>query len=555
MPVWFDTLLQDTRYAGRQLAKTPGFAAVAILTLALGIGANTAVFSVMNAVLLAPLPVPHPEQLVYLHTSDFPGGQTGYGDTSMRMQVYDALRKQTRVFSDLVAWVPLSTTSSVAVRVGSEPEVAKGDMVSGNFFSGLGVRMVRGRSFNIQDESQHTQSVVLSYEYWSRRFGRGDVLGRTIYVKGVPFTVIGVTGPGFSGLDMYTATDFWVPFQVLDEIKPWGSSANDKHDVLYGGSWWFLLTAGRLQPGISREQALSAVQPVFGEAAYEGNNDARRDPKHPTQLTFSDARGMPQMKEEFEKPLRILMAMVMLVLVIACGNVAMLLVARNAARQREFSLRVALGGTRLRLFRQLLTESAILVVCGTGLGWLFALWSTRALAQWSNLEHSLAPDRNVLAFAIAISISAAVVFGIAPLRGAVNVPIALALKTGAAASYQDRRKHFGGMAVIAAQMALCLVLLIGAGLLVRTLRNLDHVNLGMDPSGVLVFGINPLQAHSRAEYLQFYQSAIERMRRIPGVESVTIMANRPGAGGAATSSCLSMASRSKHPTATAPSCG
>jgi hypothetical protein len=179
-----ETVAQDVRFALRQLRKTPGFAFVAVLTLALGIGANTAVFSVMNTVLLAALPVTHPNELVYLKTSDFPGGQTGYGDTSMRMQVYEALRKERRVFSDLMAWVPLSTSGSVPARLGAEPEELKADMVSGNFFSGLGVAAIRGRVFSAEDETQHTQNAVLSFAYWTRRFGRSaSALGQTLYER------------------------------------------------------------------------------------------------------------------------------------------------------------------------------------------------------------------------------------------------------------------------------------------------------------------------------------------------------------------------------------
>ena len=532
MPVWFEAIFQDMRYAGRQLRKTPAFAVVAVLTLALGIGANTAVFSVMNAVLLASLPVQHPEQLVYLRTDNFPGGQTGYGDTSMRMQVYEALRKETRVFSDLMAWVPLSTSGSVAIRYGSVPEEAKGDMVSGNFFSGLGVRPVVGRLFIGDDEANHTQTVVLSYDFWTRRFGRSEaVLGQAMYVKGVPFTIIGVAGPRFVGLDQGNSTDFWVPFQVSDDVKPWGESPQNKRSSLYGGRWWFLLTIGRLQRGVTQEQAKTALQPIFEKAAYEGNEDARQPGDQPPKLSFTDTRGMAGLREDYEKPLRILMGMVVLVLVIACGNVAMMLIARNAARQREFSLRMALGGDRIRLFRQLLTESALLVAGGAVLGWLFAVWATHALAVWSLLSRSLAPDRSVLAFTASVSVLAAVLFGLAPLRSAVNVPMALALKTGAAASHQDRRKHLSGQAVLAAQMTFCLVLLVSAGLLVRTMRNLDRLDLGMKTAGLLVFGVNPQQhATNQAEYLQFYQSLMDRMRRIPGVTSVTAARNRPGSG-------------------------
>ena len=332
---------QDMRVGLRQLRKSPGFAAVAILTLALGIGANTAVFSVMDAVLLRSLPVRAPEQLVYLHSSDSPGGQTGYGDTSMRMQVYEALRQESRVFSDLMAWVPLSTNGGVPGRFGKVPEEFRTDMVSGNFFSGLGVAAVRGRAFNMEDERNHTPVAMLSYGYWTRRFARDpSVLGGTLFIKGVPFTIVGIAQPNFAGLDESGPTDVWVPFQISDEVKPWGSSPKNE-SRLYGSRWWFLLTVGRLQPGVNQEQALAYLNPIFQRAAAEGlSPEDMSSREKPPQLTFSDTRGMPGTRETYEQPLRILMGMVGLVLVIACGNVAMLLVARNAPRRREFGLRM-----------------------------------------------------------------------------------------------------------------------------------------------------------------------------------------------------------------------
>ena len=528
----FANVAQDIRYGCRQLRRTPVFAAVAVLTLALGIGANTAVFSVMNAVLLKSLPVSNPQELVYLHTSNFPGGQTGYGDTSMRMQVYQALRQQTDVFSDLMAWVPLSTSAGIAVRFDKEPEEAKGDMVSGNFFAGLGVSAVRGRLFTMEDEQNHTSNVVLSYDYWTRRLLRDpSVVGRAMFIKGVPFTIIGVAGPGFVGLDEGGASDLWIPFQDNALLRPWGSSVQRNSGTLYGGRWWFLLTIGRLRPGVAMKQAEVRLNPIFQRAADEGlTPDDYFDPKKPV-LTLSDTRGLPGLREAYETPLKVLMGMVGLVLVIACGNVAMLLLARNAARQREFSLRMALGSRRTRLFVQLLTEAMLLVISGAALGWIFGLWATRQLAKWALLDWSLAPDLRVLWFTIAVSVAVGLVFGLAPLRSAVSIPLGVALKSTAATSHQDRHRHRSGQVVIALHMALCLVLLVGAGLLVRTLRNLENVNLGLKPNGLLVFGVNPQQhASTKDEYIQFYTALLQRMRALPGVESATLMQNRLGSG-------------------------
>jgi len=521
---------KDLRYALRQLRKTPGFASVAVLTLALGIGANTAVFSVMDAVLLRSLPVRNPQELVYLRTSDFPGGQTGYGDTSLRMQVYQALRTEKRVFADLMAWVPLGI-GKVPVRYGAQPEAAQADMVSGNFFPGLGVAAAAGRTIMPADEANHSATAVLSYTYWTRRFNRSaSVIGQPFYIKGVAFTIVGVAGRAFTGLDHGQSTDVWVPFQVGNQIKPWGASAADKDHQLYGSKWWFLLTVGRLAPGVSRQQAVSYLNPIFQRAYVEGLSSADTNGRKPASLTLSDCRGMEGMREQYEQPLLVLLGMVGLVLMIACGNVAMMLVARNASRQQEFSLRMALGGSRARLFRQLLAESLLLVIAGSVLGWLLALWATEQLAKWSLLERSLAPNTTVMLFTLVVSVVAALIFGLAPLRNAVGAPMGLMMKVSTA-SHQDRRQQRSGQAVVALQISLCLVLLVGGGLLVRSLRNLENLDLGLRASGLLVFGVSPQQqVHSDAEAINFYQALLEKMRALPGVESATLVRHRLGAG-------------------------
>lgn len=527
-----NNILQDFRYGLRMLAKNPAFTLVAVLTLALGIGANTAIFSVMNAVILRFLPVSNPQELVYLHTTGNPSGssQTGEGSLSFTMPIFERLRTETRVFASVMAYVPLST-GKVAVRYGEEPEEAQADMVSGNFFSGLGVQPARGQTFTVRDETQHSQVAVLSYGYWSRRFGRNpSIIGETLYIKGVPFTVIGIGARDFEGVESGVATDLWIPLQNRPDLTAWGQSAQDG-DTLYGSpNWWCLMMIGRLAPGISQRQALAQLAPIFERAAYEGSG--KRDPKeHPPQLYFSDARGIGSQRNDFEQPIGSLMGMVGLVLVIACGNVAMLLVARNSARQREFCLRMALGSGRWRLFCQLLTESLLLVAGGGILGWLFAVWATKALAAWSELKLSLAPDFSVLLFTLGVSILAALLFGLAPLRNAVGTPIGLVLKTSAATTNQDRRKVRGGQVVVALQMAMCLVLLVCSGLLVRTLRNLETTDLGMRPTGLLVFGITPPQTLATdPEVHRFYQELSARLRALPGVESATLMQNRIGSG-------------------------
>ncbi len=525
-------MLHDLRFALRQLRRTPAFAAVAVLTFALGIGANSAVFSVMNAVVLRLLPVSHPEQLVVLHTSGQPANssQTGYDDSSLTEAIYQQLRAETRIFSELVAFVPLSIDRTT-VRYGSEPETVWANMVSGNFFSGLGVRMERGVGFTMDDEARHTQKAVLSYAYWTRRFSRNpSAVGETLFIKGVPFTIVGVAAADFVGVEHNHASDVWIPIQTRPELKPWGSASQSSEGFYNSPHWWFLMTIGRLAPGVTSEQAVAMAQPIFQRAAYSAQGPPKPDEKVP-QLSLTSARGIQGLRNNYERPLTILMVMVGVVLLIACGNVSMLLAARNAAREREFSLRTALGGSRRRLFRQLFAESLLLVVAGAALGWGFAIAATRALAAWSRLDVTLAPDRNVLLFTLALSALAALVFGLAPLRGAAGAPIGLVLKNSALNTTADRRKLRTGRIVVAAQIALCLVLLVGAGLLVRTLRNLASADLGFQSSGLLVFGVTPPQSVRGDDATgRFYQSLMGRLRVLPGVESVTLMSNRIGSG-------------------------
>ncbi len=527
-----NSLIHDLKYGLRMLAKNPGFTAVAVMTLALGIGANTAIFSVMNAALVRRLPVPDPEQLVRLHITSQPANtsQTGYNDTSLTEAVFEQLRQQRNVFSDVVAFVPLNLRK-VAVRFGDEPEEANADMVSGNFFSGLGERLARGRAFTLEDETRHTQVAVLSYEYWTRRFVRNpSVIGQAIYIKGVPFTIIGVAPREFAGVGQGEPTDIWVPFQTRPDLKPWGRSPGSKNSLYGSPSWLFLLMIGRLQPGVSQKQALAQLNPVFQHAIYEGvgKQDAK---EQPPQLYFTPVRGIEKLRESYQEPLIALMTMVGVVFLIACSNVAMLLVARNTARQREFSLRLALGASRFQLFRQLLTESLVLVAAGTALGWLFAIWATETLVAWAGLDFNVSPDHTVLAFTLTLSALAALLFGLAPLRNAVRCSPGFALKTSAHSATRNKNNNRSGQAVVALQISLCLTLLVCASLLLRTLRNLETVNLGLRAQGLLVFGITPPQVlHTDLEVVHFYQSHMDRLRALPGVESATLMGNRIGSG-------------------------
>ena len=524
------SLLQDIRYALCQLRKSWGFALVVVITLAMGIGANTAVFSVMNAILLQMLPVSRPEGLSYVRMANGQGqapnsGSSGDSSTSFPEASFEALRQRSDVLEELVGYVPLSFTGSVAVRYGELPEEREGEEVSGNFFSGVGVRMLAGRGFTVEDEKNHAPIVVISYDYWTRRFSRNPaVLGQTLYVKSVPLTIVGITARGFKGIEPATSTDFWIPFQVNPQLNAWGTTAED------GGfyerpTWWFLRMMARLRPGVTPLQAQQALAGPFGEVVTKSLGKV--DPKEWKPLIdFVPARGISGYSEEFREPVQILMGLVALVLLIACTNVAMMVQARNAVRQREFSLRLALGARKGSIFRQLLCESLLLVAAGAGLGWLFALSATRALTAWSGIETGLSPDRTVLLYTLAISSVAAIAFGLVPLWSAMRAPVAGVLRSTATNTTAHRGRVLSGRIVLVAQMAICLVLLMAGGLLLRTLGNYAHENLGIQTQGLLVFGVTPQGQESHA----FYRTLIDRLRAAPGVESVSMAENRPGSG-------------------------
>ncbi|HEX4232206.1 MAG TPA: ABC transporter permease [Bryobacteraceae bacterium] len=522
--------LSDLHYGLRKLCKTPGFTTVCVLTLGLGIGANTAVFSVMNAVLLRSLPVADPQRIVYLHTSNPPQrtGTVDFNDT-FSYAVFDVLRQQHRGLAQVMAYAPLST-SKVAVRFGAEPEEAEGDMVSGNFFLGLGVRMARGRGFTAHDEESHAPIAVISYDYWTSRFLRNpDVLGERLFVKGVPLTIVGVAAEGFEGLEAGASTNFWIPLQNRAELNAWGNPPENGKTYLEDPTWWCLRLVGRLSPDLTRAQGVAQLQSAFQNAAYIGLGNPAKGEERPV-LSFQTAKGFPGYDDQYGKPLRMLTAMVGLVLLIALSNVTTLLIARNTTRQREFALRLALGAGGAQLFRQLIAESLWLVMMGGAMAWAFATSATGALGAWAGIESSLAPDNTVLFFTLAVLCIAALLFGLAPLREAITADRGLDLKTSAATSLADTGKTRTGRVTIALQMALCLVLLAGAGLLIRTLQNLQHIPLGFQPEGLVVFDVDPLQVHSTAETRAFYQNLLNQLRVLPGVESVTIMENRLGSG-------------------------
>lgn len=526
-------MLRDFRYGLRQLRRSPGFTIVAVVTLALGVGANTAVFSTLNALLLKMLPVHDPQHL-YTVTLENGGTQapntngTGYGNTSFSYPVYRALRQQTRVLADLMVHVPLGD-GKVPVRYGSAPTEKAGEEVSGNFFSGLGVPMLRGSGFTDADERDHSAVVVLSYGFWTGAFSRDpSVIGRTLYVKGVPFTITGVAAPSFYGVRPGSATDFWVPLQDRSELNAWGAPVS-RADFFGSSRWWDLPMVARLRPGITPQQAEQVLQPAFWQAASEGAGTL--DPKRwPAHLGFEPVQGIARYAKYYREPVEIMMALVGLVLLIACTNVALLILARNAARQREFVVRIAIGARSTALFRQLLAESLLLVTAGASLGWLFATGATRALAVWARIDTGLSPDRHVLLFTLLVASLAALIFGLVPWRTTLQISVEQELRSNYSGMGQSRRRARSGNVAIAVQIAMCFTLLVASGLSVRSLLNYERQDLGMQAGSLLVFDLSPQGIANNSQAALFYRRLLDRIETVPGVKAASLARTRPGSG-------------------------
>lgn len=526
-------LLQDIRFGIRQLIKSPGFTITAVLTLALGIGANTAVFSTLNALLLKLLPVQDPQH-VYTVLLMNGGTQppntsgTGHGNTSFSFPVYEALRSQSRVFADLIAHVPLGF-GKVPVRYGNIPSAKAGEEVSGNYFSGLGVPLAKGSALSELDESNHTAKVVISYRFWTEAFSRNPAaIGQTLYIKGIPFTIVGVTASSFYGVDPGSAVDFWIPLQTRPDLNAWGIPG-DRGTLYNSPKWWALPMIARLVPGVSPEQAQQALQPIFWQAASigAGTLDPKRWPAH---LGFTPIKGIATYAKSYRAPVEIMMALVGLVLLIACTNVALLILARNAARQREFAVRIATGARPSRILQQLFTESVLLVSAGTALGWFFAFAATHALAVWAKLETGIAPDSTVLLFTLGTASLVAVGFSLAPFRRVFQISVEQALRNTNQSMSQSARRIRSGNVAIAFQIAMCFTLLVAAGLTVHTLLNYESQDLGMQADDLLVFDVNPQNLSGNVQAESFYNRLLDTIRAVPGVEAASLVQWRPGSG-------------------------
>jgi predicted permease len=535
------SLIQDLRYGARMLIKHKGHTAIAILSLALGIGANTAIFSLVDAVLLKSLPVKDPNRLVqfkWLAGSNFRGFSydgsrrtdetTGLRlSTSFPQQTFEQFRDRQTVLSEVFAFAGLE---QVNANVDGQAEMASGMVVSGGYFNGLGVQPVLGRAITIEDDrSTAPAAVVLSYRYWERKFGANPaVIGKQINLNNAAFAVIGVTPPEFAGVMGRGSTpDLTIPLAQEPLVRGNNSSLNQQ-------AVWWLMMMGRLKQGATPEQAQAQLESIFQRTALENlrrpQNQSQAEPlaqqDYPRLVVAPGRRGDTDWGWHQRQSLYLLVAVVGLVLLIACTNVANLLLARAAMRAPEIAIRLALGAGRWRLMRQLLTESVLLSVTGGAVGLLFALWGRDLLLnlrfpgrETSSFQTGL--DWRVLGFTFAVSVLTGLLFGLAPAWRATRFDLTPALKdTGRSSAGYSR--SWLGKSLVVAQVALSLLLLIGAGLFMRTLRNLQQVAPGFNPQNLLLFRVDPRLNGYQGERLgNLYRRIFERIEAVPGVRSVT----------------------------------
>ncbi len=609
--VWIEQLLQDIRYGLRMLRKNPGFTAVAVLTLALGIGANTAIFSLIDAVMLRSLPVENPSQLVllkwgarnapklrgYMSSGDCvsnlrPGGANPSG-CSFSEPVFREIARA-NVFSGVAAF---ANSGRLDLTGNGPASVIFGQVASGDFFHALGVKAAVGRVFQPSDDLPSAPSVaVLNYGYWQSAFGGSrDVVGHTIELNGAPFTIIGVAEQRFTGITAGSDYDIWLPLADAQRLTIPSRWRNRQDDVTF----WWLTVVGRLKPEMPLPRAQAAISLIFRNEMLHGSvplldagsgmpaphapppgsgpvrteiilgappagaggiHDAKAEPPsapsakasqgpapnvnssgpqtlstpadEPVINLVSARSGLTGSRDQYADPLYVLMAAVGIILLIACANVAGLMLARSAARRKEMAVRLALGAGRRRIVRQLLTESVTLSMLGGALGILFAYWGAHAIlsfvssSQSRPLGFAVGVDTRMLAFTAAVSLASGILFGIAPAFRGARVDLTPTLKDGFGVSpsiVRERGKWLSaGNALVVVQVALAIVVLVGAGLLVRTLANLQSIDVGFDSHNLIIFSMEPIHAgYKDAQLDSFCRDLQGRLAETPGIKSAS----------------------------------
>jgi predicted permease len=541
-----ESLLQDARYGIRILSRSKAFTAVAVLSLALGIGANTAMFSLIDAVLLKMLPVKQPKELVLFNWLSGPNGMARSIDgtistdpttgmrtsTSFSFLTFERFRDHNETLSGLYAFAPFEQLN---VNVDGVAEVAGGQLVTGDYYDTLGVKAILGRTLTLSDDRAGADAaVVITHRYWERRFASDPgIIGKSINVNNIEFAIVGVTPREFFGtLQIGETADLTIPMSLEPRLRPGSRS------LAQPWSWWVRIM-GRLNAGVSPEQVQANLEGLFQQSAQEGSEAAIAQLPRQSQAESSQPRDMPklvvssgsqglrELRGEYSRPLTILLGVVGMVLLIACANVANLQLSRAAARKREVAVRLAIGANRLRLVRQMLTESVVLAMIGGVFGLIFAYWAKDILLllrPWGGdeLALDLKIDLRVLGFTMAMSLITGMLFGLAPALRSTRVDLTPALKE-TSHHHQGRATSLLVKSLIVAQVSMSFVLLIGAGLFLRTLRNLESVDVGFNRENLLLFRVDPrLSGYKGSQIANLYRQITERIEAVPGVLSAAI---------------------------------
>jgi predicted permease len=525
-----ERLWKDVRFALRTFRRSPAFAAAAVLSLALGIGVNTAIFTLINTLFLNPLPVDRAAELVAVYTVDAKNSSPLGNLLQVSYPNYKDYRDANTVFTGLAAY---SFPTPVSVSIGPSPEQLFCEMVTGNYFQVLGVRPAQGRFFGPEEDRVPGASpvIVLSHSVWQRRFGASaDVVGRTITVNGAPFTVIGVGPDGFHGVNSLFGPDGWVPTMMYRQVLPaqFRDWMNERRALVFG-------LAGRLKPGATIDQARANLSGIAKslEQTYPLPNEGRSTSLRP----LTEATIFPGLRDGLLAGTAVLMAIVGLVLLIACSNVANLLLARATSRRQEIAVRLALGASRRRLVQQLMTESVLLGLIGGAFGLVVAFWTRNLI--WSTRPPFFALnfvdpqlDARVLVFALAVSLATGVVFGLVPALASSRTDVVKAIKDQSRAAGRPRRRFGLANLLIVGQVALSLVTLITAALFLQSSRSASEIDPGFDTDHVAVMQVSPgQQGYDPDHAQQFFQAVSARVGAMPGVQHVSWAVNLPLFGG------------------------